>query len=118
MTLSRRSIQVSHPNDERRHLIRRDEDLALRLVQNQQTHKLQSLLEPRQPIGSDLRLEHLFSQIVPKSLGTDDVFRHEALPGWIRLYEKLGDFFNKYFGPDRQKKDEKFWKDFNEKMGY
>jgi len=46
----------------------------------------------------------------------EDVLRYEALPAWRRLFEKLGDFFNIRFGPDWQKKEDKFWKDFNDKL--
>ncbi len=46
----------------------------------------------------------------------EDVIRYENLPGWKRLFEKLGDFFNIRFGPDWQKPESKFWKDFNEKL--
>lgn len=48
----------------------------------------------------------------------EDVLRYETMPGWKRLFEKLEDFFSKRFGPDWQNKDEKFWKEFNEKMKY
>jgi DNA-binding response OmpR family regulator len=46
----------------------------------------------------------------------EDVLRYETLPGWKRLFEKLGDFFNLRFGPDWQKPESKFWKEFNEKL--
>jgi DNA-binding response OmpR family regulator len=46
----------------------------------------------------------------------EDVLRYEALPAWRRLFEKLGDFFNLRFGPDWQKKEDKFWKDFNDRL--
>ncbi len=45
----------------------------------------------------------------------EDLFHYEAVPGWKRLLEKLGNFFNQQFGPDWQKKDEEFWHDFQEK---
>lgn len=48
----------------------------------------------------------------------EDVLRYETMPGWKRLFEKLEDFFSKRFGPDWQNTDEKFWKDFNEKMQF
>jgi DNA-binding response OmpR family regulator len=44
------------------------------------------------------------------------VLRFESSPGWKRLFEKLGGFFNSRFGTDWQKSDETFWKDFNEKL--
>jgi CheY-like chemotaxis protein len=47
----------------------------------------------------------------------EDVLRYETMPGWKRLFENLGDFFNKRFGPDWQKKEEKFWKEFKDQSG-
>lgn len=44
------------------------------------------------------------------------VLRCDRLPGWKRLFEKLGDFFNLRFGPDWQKPESAFWKDFNDKL--
>jgi CheY-like chemotaxis protein len=46
----------------------------------------------------------------------EDVLHYEAMPGWKRLFEKLGDFFNVRFGPDWQEPESKFWKEFNEKL--
>ena len=46
----------------------------------------------------------------------EDVLSQEPLPTWRRLFEKLGDFFNRRFGSDWQEKDDKFWKEFNEKL--
>lgn len=45
-----------------------------------------------------------------------DVLRHEHLPGWRRLFDRLGDFFNLRFGPEWKKGDEAFWRDFQEKL--
>jgi DNA-binding response OmpR family regulator len=45
----------------------------------------------------------------------EDVLTHEPISGWRRLFERLGDFFNRRFGPDWQKADESFWKEFNKK---
>jgi DNA-binding response OmpR family regulator len=47
----------------------------------------------------------------------EDVLRYETMPGWKRLFDNLGDFFNKRFGPDWQKKEEKFWKEFKDQTG-
>jgi DNA-binding response OmpR family regulator len=47
----------------------------------------------------------------------EDVLRYETMPGWKRLFDNLGDFFNKRFGPDWQKKEEKFWKQFKDQTG-
>jgi len=46
----------------------------------------------------------------------EDILRYEELPGWKRQLEKLGGFFNLRFGADWQKKDEKFWRAFLEKL--
>ena len=46
----------------------------------------------------------------------EDVLSQEPLPTWRRLFEKLGGFFNRRFGSDWQQKDDKFWKEFNEKL--
>ncbi len=47
----------------------------------------------------------------------EDVLTHEYVPGWKRLFEKLGGFFEARFGPDWQKAEGKFWQEFNEKVG-
>jgi DNA-binding response OmpR family regulator len=44
----------------------------------------------------------------------EDVLRYENMPGWKRLFEKLGDFFNKRFGPDWQGLESKFWNKYVE----
>ncbi len=46
----------------------------------------------------------------------EDVLAHEPIGGWRRLFERLGDYFTRRFGPDWQQEDEPFWKDFNEKL--
>ncbi|MBI5585926.1 MAG: response regulator [Deltaproteobacteria bacterium] len=53
------------------------------------------------------------SRIVPF---LEDVLRYENLPGWQRLLDKLGGFFNVRFGTDWQQQDAKFWRDFQEKL--
>jgi DNA-binding response OmpR family regulator len=45
----------------------------------------------------------------------EDVLAQEPISGWRRLFERLGDFFNRRFGPDWQKSDEHFWKEFKKK---
>ena len=47
----------------------------------------------------------------------EDVLTQETLPGWRRLFEKLGEFFNTRFGPNWQRTEAKFWQEFNEKVG-
>ncbi len=46
----------------------------------------------------------------------EDVLSHDPLTAWRRVFEKLGGFFNRRFGSDWQQKDEKFWKEFSEKL--
>ena len=46
----------------------------------------------------------------------EDALRHELLPGWKRLFEQLGDTFNKRFGAGWQNKEERFWKEFNDRI--
>ena len=46
----------------------------------------------------------------------EDVLLHEYLPGWKRLLKKLESFFNTLWGDDWKKSDEKFWKEFDEKV--
>jgi CheY-like chemotaxis protein len=47
----------------------------------------------------------------------EDVLSHGYVPGWKRLFDKLGGFFEERFGPDWQKAEGKFWQEFNEKVG-
>jgi CheY-like chemotaxis protein len=47
----------------------------------------------------------------------EDVLNQGYVPGWKRLFEKLGGFFEDRFGPDWQKVEGKFWQEFNEKVG-
>jgi len=46
----------------------------------------------------------------------EDVLAQEPITGWRRLFERLGDYFSRRFGPDWQQADEPFWKEFNEKL--
>lgn len=46
----------------------------------------------------------------------EDVLVHEPIAGWRRLFDRLGDFFSRRFGPDWQQQDQDFWKGFNEKL--
>jgi DNA-binding response OmpR family regulator len=46
----------------------------------------------------------------------EDVLRYERLPGWRRLMEKLGYYFNQRFGSGWEKKDKEFWEDFRRKL--
>jgi len=47
----------------------------------------------------------------------EDMLTQENLPGWKRLFEKLGGVFDARFGPDWQNSEAKFWQEFNEKVG-
>jgi DNA-binding response OmpR family regulator len=40
----------------------------------------------------------------------EDVLTSEHRPGWRRLFERLGGFFNATFGPDWQQDEKEFWK--------
>jgi len=40
----------------------------------------------------------------------EDVLTLEHRPGWRRLFDRLGGFFNATFGPDWQKDEKDFWK--------
>jgi CheY-like chemotaxis protein len=48
----------------------------------------------------------------------EDVPRYGYLPGWGRLLDKLGRFFNAHWGEDWKKTDERFWKEFDEKVAF
>ena len=48
----------------------------------------------------------------------EDVLRHEHLPGWARLLQNLGGFFNSRWGENWKRTDEKFWKEFDEKIAF
>lgn len=45
----------------------------------------------------------------------EDVVLNEGKPVWIRIFDQLGSFFNKSFGPDWKEKD-KFFKEFEESL--
>ncbi len=46
----------------------------------------------------------------------EDVLSHDPLTAWRRVFDKLGDFFNRRFGKDWQKKDDEFWQEFSKKL--
>lgn len=48
----------------------------------------------------------------------EDVLKYEYLPGWSRLLDKLGGFFNAHWGENWKKVDEDFWKQFDEKTAF
>ncbi len=47
----------------------------------------------------------------------EDVLTQEYVPGWKRLFEKLGEFFDARFGADWQQAEGDFWREFNDKVG-
>lgn len=47
----------------------------------------------------------------------EDVLTQEYVPGWKRLFEKLGEFFDARFGADWQEAEGDFWREFNDKVG-
>jgi len=48
----------------------------------------------------------------------EDVLKYENLPGWGRLFQNLLGFFNARWGESWKKADEKFWKEFDEKIAF
>ncbi|MCX8118073.1 MAG: response regulator [Desulfobacterota bacterium] len=48
----------------------------------------------------------------------EDVLKYEYLPGWERLLDKLSGFFTARWGEHWKKVDEKFWKEFDEKIAF
>ena len=48
----------------------------------------------------------------------EDVLKYETLPGWSRLLQNLLGFFNARWGENWKKTDEKFWKEFDEKIAF
>jgi len=45
----------------------------------------------------------------------EDVLTGDGKPVWQKLFDKMGDYFNKRFGPDWREKD-KFFKEFEEEL--
>lgn len=45
----------------------------------------------------------------------EDVVLNGGKPSWLKFFDRLGDFFNKRFGPDWKEKD-KFFKEFEESV--
>ena len=48
----------------------------------------------------------------------EDILNYEFEPGWVRLLLKLRDYLNKVWGEYWQKKDDKFWKEFDKKSAH
>jgi CheY-like chemotaxis protein len=47
----------------------------------------------------------------------EDILQYEYDDGWNRLFGRLGDFFDRRFGPDWQQPDTKFWNSFSGQIG-
>jgi CheY-like chemotaxis protein len=50
--------------------------------------------------------KEMIGEIVPF---LEDVLTLEHHPAWLRLFDRLGNFFSEKFGPDWQKDDKEFW---------
>ena len=48
----------------------------------------------------------------------EDVLKYENLTGWGRLLGSLKGFFNAHWGENWKEVDEKFWKEFDEKIAF
>ncbi len=48
----------------------------------------------------------------------EDVLKYENLTGWDRLLGNLKGFFDAHWGENWKKVDEKFWKEFDEKVAF
>jgi DNA-binding NtrC family response regulator len=47
----------------------------------------------------------------------EDILQYENDESWNRLFGRLGDFFDRRFGPDWQQTDTKFWNSFSGQIG-
>lgn len=48
----------------------------------------------------------------------EDILRYEYEPGWKRILKQLEEFFNSRWGDHWKKPEEKFWKEFDEKIAH
>jgi len=46
----------------------------------------------------------------------EEILHYENLPGWEHIYENLKEYFDKRWGEYWQRPDEKFWKEFEDKI--
>jgi CheY-like chemotaxis protein len=46
----------------------------------------------------------------------EDILRYENEEGWGRLFGRLGEFFDRRFGPEWRKSDSQFWKGFSDQV--
>jgi CheY-like chemotaxis protein len=46
----------------------------------------------------------------------EDILQYENEEGWGRLFGRLGDFFDRRFGPDWRKTESQFWKGFSDQV--
>jgi len=45
----------------------------------------------------------------------EEVVLNEGKPLWLKFFDRLGEYFNKHFGPDWKEKDQ-FFKEFEESL--
>jgi hypothetical protein len=45
----------------------------------------------------------------------EELVKNKFIPSWMSFFEKLGVYFNKYFGPNWKEKD-KFFEEFEESL--
>lgn len=48
----------------------------------------------------------------------EDVLKYDYLPGWKHVLKRLEGFFNNLWGIEWQARDEKYWKEFNDKSSH
>jgi hypothetical protein len=46
----------------------------------------------------------------------EDILQYENEEGWNRLFGRLGDFFDRRFGPDWRKSESQFWNSFSDRV--
>jgi hypothetical protein len=46
----------------------------------------------------------------------EDILQYENEEGWNRLFGRLGDFFDRRFGPDWRKSESQFWNSFSSRV--
>lgn len=93
--------------------------LKLAVTRNFPTVMLTAHAVTPEALKQSIKLGALF--FLPKEQISDlqefleDVVMNEGKPVWVKLFDRLGDFFNKRFGPDWKEKD-LFFKEFEETL--
>lgn len=93
--------------------------LKLAVTRNFPTVMLTAHAVTPESLKKSIKLGALF--FLPKEQISDlkefleDVVLNEGKPVWIKLFDRLGDFFNKRFGPDWKEKDQ-FFQEFEETL--